>query len=277
MELKKTNFICFSPTHTSKQVGNAIVHGIGIENNEIIDVTLNSIEERNIPETEIAIIAVPVYGGHVAPLALQRMKVIKGNDTPAILVVVYGNRAYERSLMELDAFAIRQGFKVIGAATFVGEHSFNTIEYPIASGRPDENDLIFANDFGKKIANKIQKADSLEQVYPIDVRSIRRPKQSLFRLLKFLRGVIKMRKSEIPVPKTPVTNEELCIHCAVCVKKCPTGAISKGEEQYTNIEKCIRCCACVKVCPQNARSFNTPFAPLLSRNFTKQKQPQTLL
>lgn len=277
MELTKTNLICFSPTHTSKQVGNAIVHGIGLDNKEIIDVTLSSVEERDIPETEIAVIAVPVYGGHVAPLALERMKKIKGNDTPAILIVVYGNRAYERALMELDAFAIRQGFKVIGAATFIGEHSFNTEEHPIAPGRPDEDDLLFANDFGKKIAEKILKADSLEQLYSIDVRSIRRPKQSLFSLIRFLRGVIKMRKREIPVPKTPVTNEELCIHCAICAKKCATGAIIEGEEQYTNVEKCIRCCACVKVCPQNARSFETPFAPLLSKNFPKQKQPQILL
>ena len=31
---------------------------------------------------------------------------IRGVDTPTVLVVVYGNRAYEKALMELDAFAI---------------------------------------------------------------------------------------------------------------------------------------------------------------------------
>ncbi|WP_163178017.1 4Fe-4S binding protein [Bacteroides sp. 51] len=277
MELTKAHLICFSPTSTSKQVGQGIVHGMETENITITDVTLSEAGELDIVGSEVAVIAVPVYGGRVAPLALQRMKNIRGNDTPAVLVVVYGNRAYEKALMELDAFAIRQGFKVIGAATFVGEHSYHTEKHPIAQGRPDQDDLLFAHNFGKLVAEKIRTAETLGKVYPVDVRSIRRPKQSLFGLLRFLRGVIKMRKSEVPVPKAPVTDESLCIHCGICVKKCPNAAIIKGEEQHTIVEKCIRCCACVKACPERARSFDTPFAPLLSKNFPKQKQPQTLL
>lgn len=277
MELTKVHLICFSPTSTSKQVGKGIVHGMETEDITITDVTLSEVEELEIAENDVAVIVVPVYGGRVAPLALQRMKNIHGKDTPAVLVVVYGNRAYEKALMELDAFAIRQGFKVIGAATFVGEHSYHTENHPIASGRPNQEDLLFANNFGKQVADKIRAAEILDKLYPVDVRSIRRPKQSLFGLLRFLRGVIKMRKSEIPVPKVPATDEALCIHCGICVKKCPNNAIEKGEEQHTIVEKCIRCCACVKACPEHARSFDTPFAPLLSKNFPKQKLPQTLL
>lgn len=277
MELLKARLICFSPTSTSKQVGSAIVHGMETESVEMADVTLSMGDEIEIPKTEVAVIAVPVYGGKVAPLALQRMRNIRGNDTPAVLVVVYGNRAYEKALMELDAFAIRQGFKVIGAASFVGEHSYSTEENPIAVGRPNQDDLLFAANFGKQIADKIRAAEDQEKVFPIDVRSIRRPKQSFFGLLRFLRAVIKLRKSETPMPKAPATNEERCIHCGICVKKCPNGAIIKDEEQHTIVEQCIRCCACVKVCPEKARSFETPFAPLLSKNFPKQKQPQTLI
>jgi len=277
MELTKASLICFSPTSTSKQVGKVIVHGMELKNTEIHDVTLSEGTELEMTNQEIAVIAVPVYGGRVAPLALQRMQKIQGNDTPAVLVVVYGNRAYEKALMELDAFAIKQGFKVIGAATFVGEHSYSTEAFPISPGRPDQDDLLFATDLGKRIADKVLAAEDLEKVYPVDVRSIRRPKQSIFALIRFLRGVIKMRKSEAPIPKTPVTNEELCTHCGICVKKCPTAAIIKGEEQHTNAERCIRCCACVKSCPEHARSFETPFAPLLSKNFPKQKLPQSLL
>lgn len=277
MNLTKAHLIYFSPTSTSKQVGQAIVHGMGVESIEVTDVTLSAIEDLEIPEAEVAVIVVPVYGGHVAPLALQRMRKIYGHETPVVLVVVYGNRAYEKALMELDAFAIRQGFKVIGAATFVGEHSYNTADYPIASGRPNQDDLLLAGDLGKRIAEKIRTADTPEKLYPVDVRSIRRPKQSLFGLLRFLRGVMKMRKGGAPVPKSPTTDESLCTHCGKCVKKCPNSAIIKGEEQKTIVEQCIRCCACVKCCPEQARSFNTPFAPLLSKNFPKQKLPQTLL
>lgn len=277
MELSKANLICFSPTSTSKQIGEAIIRGMEQESTKIYDVTLSDPGEPEITNKEIVVIAAPVYGGRVAPLALKRMQMVKGNDTPAVLVVVYGNRAYEKALMELDAFAVRQGFKVIGAATFVGEHSYSGEEFPIAPGRPDQDDLLFASDFGRRIVEKLRAAENADRVYPVDVRSIRRPKQSLIGLLCFLRGVIKIRKSDVPAPKTPATNETLCIHCGVCVKKCPAAAIIKGEEQHTNAERCIRCCACVKSCPEHARSLETPFAPLLSKNFAKQKLPQTLL
>lgn len=49
-----------------------------------------------IPASALAIIVVPVYGGHVAPLAMERLQYIRGVDTPTVLVVVYGNRAYEK-------------------------------------------------------------------------------------------------------------------------------------------------------------------------------------
>ena len=72
---------------------------------------------------------------------------------PVVLVVVYGNRAYEKALVELDAFAsTKLGFKVIAGATFVGEHSYSTVRnirwHP---GRPDADDLEYAKLFGEKI------------------------------------------------------------------------------------------------------------------------------
>ncbi len=277
MELIKAHLVYFSPTSTSKQVAQAIVHGTGAENISVTDITHHSPGEVNIPSDTLTVIAVPVYGGHVAPLAMERLQNIRGDNTPAVLVVVYGNRAYEKALMELDQFAIRHGFSVIAGATFVGEHSFNTQENPISAGRPDEDDLELARQFGYSIFEKTSTATGSENLYPVDVRTIRRPRQPFFPLLGFLRKVIALRKSGIPSPKTPATSEELCIHCGKCVKACPNAAIEKGNELFTDVSKCIRCCACVKVCPENARTFESPMAPLLSQYFRKQKQPQTLV
>ena len=121
MTVNEARLIYFSPTHTSKQVAEAIVHGTGIKNVISINLTLQTVEETVIPTSALAVIVVPVYGGHVAPLAMERLESIRGLDTPAVLVVVYGNRAYEKALMELDAFAIPHGLKVIAGATFIGE------------------------------------------------------------------------------------------------------------------------------------------------------------
>lgn len=99
----------------------------------------------------------------MAPLAMDRLASVRGNNTPAVIVVVYGNRAYEKSLMELDYWAIQQGFKVIAGATFIGEHSYSTEKYPVAAGRPDERDLTLAADFGKQISDKIASAAEPEK------------------------------------------------------------------------------------------------------------------
>ena len=263
MTVNEARLIYFSPTHTSKQVAEAIVHGTGIKNVVSMNLTLQTVEETVIPTSALAVIVVPVYGGHVAP---------------AVLVVVYGNRAYEKALMELDAFAIPHGLKVIAGATFIGEHSYSTDKCPIADGRPNESDLDYAEDFGKKIMEKIQAAAGSDTLYQVDVRAIKRPSQPFFPLFRFLRKVVKLRKSGTPLPRTPwIEDESLCTHCGICAARCPAGAITKGDELNTNAEKCIKCCACVKACANKARKYDTPFASLLSECFKKQKLPQTIL
>lgn len=278
MIVTEAHLIYFSPTHTSKQVGEAIVHGMGIDNVLKTDITLKPVEEMELPTSALAVVVVPVYGGHVAPLAMERLESIRGTDTPVALVVVYGNRAYEKALMELDSFVLLKGFKVIGGATFIGEHSYSCEKYPIAANRPDYHDLELAMEFGHKLREKVETATSLETLYPVDVRAIPRPQQPFFPLLGFLRKVIKLRRSGLPLPRSPwLTDESLCTHCGACVQHCPVGAILKGDETHTNAEKCIKCCACVKSCTQKARVYDTPFAVLLSQYFTRQKEPKTIL
>lgn len=278
MTVKEAHLIYFSPTHTSKQVADAIVHGTGITKVTKTNLTLHPAEDIILDGSTLAIIAVPVYGGHVSPLAMDRLKSIRGTCTPAVLVVVYGNRAYERALTELDFMATEQGFKVIAGGTFIGEHSYSTGKYPVAAGRPDEEDLGFAADFGRKIVAKIAAAESEEKLYGVDVSKIQRPRQPFFPLFRFLRKVIALRKSGVPLPRTPwVEHAETCTHCGACVASCPAGAIMKGDELHTDPEKCIRCCACVKGCSQQARKFDTPFGMLLSQCFVRQKEPRIIL
>lgn len=277
MTVKTINLITFSPTHTSKQIGEAIVRGTGIDEVHFVDVTLQVPEKMNFGADELVVVTVPVYGGHVAPLALERMKDIRAGGTPAVIVVVYGNRAYEKALTELDAFVSGRGFKVIAGGTFIGEHSYSSDLYPIAAGRPDEDDLKFAEEFGAKVRTKLDAAADAGHLYGVDVKRIQRPRQPFFPLLRFLRKVLKLRKEGMPMPRTPQVDESLCTHCGLCVKRCPAGAIVKGEECTTIADKCIKCCACVKGCPQKARTFDTPFAALLSDCFQRPKENRIIL
>lgn len=277
MNIHQAHLISFSPTHTSQRIGEAIIRGLNNPAMAFTNLTLESVEKFEVAQNVLAVITVPVYGGHVAPLALERLKNVTAKGTPAVIVVVYGNRAYEKALIDLDTFVTAQGFKVIAGATFIGEHSYSSDKNPIAKGRPNADDLRFAELFGEKIRTKITEAADMEKLYGVDVMRIQRPKQPFLPLFRFLRKVVKLRKSGVVFPHIPETDPELCIHCGLCVDNCPAGAIIKGNECDTIAEKCIKCCACVKGCPQKARTFDTPFATLLSDCFQRPKEDRIII
>jgi ferredoxin len=50
-------------------------------------------------------------------------------------------------------------------------------------------------------------------------------------------------------------DQELCLGCGVCMRSCPTGAISiVGRMAYVDAGKCIECGNCCSVCPRGAIS-----------------------
>lgn len=275
MEISKINIVYFSPTHTSAKVAKAIAKGFGNIDSEVFDATRKEVSLKA-EKDSLTIVAVPVYGGHIAITARHRLEMLEGNGTPVIPVVVYGNRAYEEALKELAALLEEKGFVPVAGATFIGEHSYSTDKKPIAKGRPDGNDLAFAENFGKALSVKINNLSDAESG-KVDVAKIRKPKQPFFKLLGFVFNVLRLRRSGKPMPVTPLTDESLCKHCGACVVACPVAAIEKGREEVTNASRCIRCCACVKVCPHKARTFDTPFADLLSKYFVSQKENCTIL
>lgn len=278
MNISEVCLITFSPTGTSRKVGEAIVEGTGLSPVNVMDLTTAAAATDRMemaPQT-LTVIAVPVYGGHVAPLAIERLLTLRSAGAPAVLVVVYGNRAYEKAPVELEAMVTARGFRVIAGATFVGEHSYSNADYPIAAGRPDEADLAFARDFGAKIRAKIAGAKD-QRPAVVDFARIARPRQPLMPLLRFVFKVVKLRHSGTPLPRTPEVDAGRCSHCGYCVSLCPAGAIEKGNESRTDRDKCIKCCACVKGCPRHARAYNTPFGVLLSECFQKRKEPRVIL
>lgn len=103
----------------------------------------------------VVVVAVPVYGGRVAGTAVERLSRLKGNGSSAVAIVLYGNRAYEDALVELQDLLEEQGFRVEAAAAFIGEHSYSRPEMPIAEGRPDGSDMDKARDFGADVAGKL--------------------------------------------------------------------------------------------------------------------------
>lgn len=69
------------------------------------------------------LIAMPSFGGRAPAVAIERLKKIAGNGANCTLICVYGNRAYEDTLAEMEDAAKECGFKVVAAVAAVAQHS----------------------------------------------------------------------------------------------------------------------------------------------------------
>lgn len=274
MKKMELHILTFSPTGTSRRVAEGIAKGIGGQDMHFTDITRQTSVSQDFNSDQLLLVCVPVYGGHVAPTAMQRLDAIRGNDTPAVPVVVYGNRHYEQALEELSSFLTERGFRTMAAATFIGEHSYSTEQTPIAVGRPDAADILFAEQFGQEIAKKWNEGRIAET---IDASAIEQPHQDAGTMMHFKQTVMTWIQSGVPMPASPLADTSLCNACGTCADLCPTSAISRSNPQETDASLCIKCCACVKGCPANARTYPTPFAPLLAENFSLRKENKYLI
>ena len=145
--------IIFSSTGGTEKVANAItkfwdeVKDIDLSKT---DLDFNSI---SLTKEDIAVIAMPSFGGVAPQLALDRLAKIEGNQCKCAIVAVYGNRAYENTLVQMEDYAVKAGFHVIAAVSAVAEHS---ILHQYATGRPDENDGHQLTEFGNQILEKAE-------------------------------------------------------------------------------------------------------------------------
>ncbi len=107
--------IHFSPTGGTRKVADIICGALEGEFNEI-DLCCN-IVQMSLCEEDICLVSVPSYGGRVPVTAIERLKKISGNGAKAVLNCVYGNRAWEDTLTELQDTLEGLGFREDSAKT----------------------------------------------------------------------------------------------------------------------------------------------------------------
>jgi ferredoxin len=222
------------------------------------------IQKLPVAYDDLVLIGAPVYSGRLPAVAISRFQKLKGNGAPAVIVVVYGNRAYEDALLELRDVALEAGFKPIAAGAFIGEHSYSTNQTPIAVGRPDVEDFGKAKAFGEMVREKMINFRATDQINPLQV-----PGNFPFKEIRMLSDI------------SPAIQEILCTRCKKCTSVCPTAAINADDPTLTDKSSCIRCCACVKSCPSGAKTMDDPRirqgAEQLSVNCSQRKSPETYL
>jgi ferredoxin len=263
VNINSTKLIYFSPTQTTKRILEGIAQGIQVDTVEQLDLTPPEARTRQFVEMndELVLIGAPVYGGRIPVEAVHRLQRLKGNNTPAVVVVVYGNRAYEDALLELRNLAMGAGFKPVAGGTCLGEHSFSTQTRPIADGRPDPEDLEKAAEFGRMIQAKINDLAAPDRLSPVPVP-----------------GTYPYKARGGPPKTSPITQEVLCAKCETCAVVCPTGAITVGDTVETDQGVCIWCCACVKNCSTRARVIEDSrikqSMEWLNQNCYERKEPE---
>lgn len=236
--------IVFSPTGGTQRVADILTGALGQVGSQI-DLTAAQTDFANIslPADALAVIAVPSYAGRVPAAAAQRLAQIRGNQAQCILVCVYGNRAFEDTLVELQDVAEQAGFQVLAAVAAVAEHS---IMHQYAAGRPDAADEQQLRSFAEQIQARFNQQGAGAVSIPGN-----RP-----------------YKTVAPLPMTPKADSE-CVGCGLCAKKCPVQAISQENLRVTDSKKCISCMRCVAKCPKKARKVNGALVAMAAMKLKK--------
>ena len=221
--------IFFSPSGTSQKVAERMANNFSQEK-EICNLLIFK-SEKELKSDDIAVVVMPVFAGRIPKTARERLSKIKGNDTPAIAVVNYGNAHVTDSLLELVDLLKENSFNVIAAASTVSHHS---IFGGVAVGRPDDGDLEKIDEFAKNCIEKLESNEPLKSEIPGN-----RPYTD-YKQLPF----------EISCDDT------LCAFCYDCVSICPEKAIPEDDPIETDLNLCSRCTACISICPEDARKFS---------------------
>ncbi len=258
MCINKITTVFYSPTKTSGKVAKAISFGTGVEQYEEIDLTFDNSTEPIIIKDSIVVISAPVYSGRIAPVALERIKRLQGINSPAIIAAVYGNRDYDDALVELYDAVVENGFTVLSAGAFIGEHSFSREGMPIAQNRPDADDLSIAERFGSDSLAKLRSTVIPEKLHIKGNRPYCIPD---------------------PLPTIAPVCGDWCQADGMCIDVCSTEAIYFDDDGKisTDAAKCTLCCACVKACPNSARIFDTPFTKMLHDLCKERREPEIFL
>lgn len=224
----KMEIYYFSPMGGTKKVSDIFAAAVGK------DAVWHDLGDKQTPtkqpQGELIAVAAPVFAGRIPSVVSEKIKTLAGEGKKAVTIAVYGNRAYEDALLEMNDILMQGGFTVIAAAAFVAQHS---IVPEVGAGRPDSEDRKEIRAFAEAVKN----STSAENIHVPGNRPYR--------------PGMNVQVAPLSLPS--------CTACGACAKICPTDAVSNVDgKMATDAAKCILCMACIYACPLQARILPPP-------------------
>lgn len=228
------HLIIFSPCGGTAKVVNALARDLP-QPWQIHNITRPRDREQALTfgPDDLVFMGFPVYGGHMPRFFPDLIGHLNGEQTPLVMVAVYGNRAYEGAFLDMRPAVLARGFNPVAAVAGIAEHS---VVPSLAAGRPDAADLDKLADYGRQAWQKaLGRPDTLAAPGAYPSRGKLSPSAVVF----------------------TQTDPQVCTECGLCVGVCPNRAISIDEPSRTITEKCLVCVACIKYCPEKARQLGS--------------------
>ncbi|MFV0362640.1 MAG: EFR1 family ferrodoxin [Suipraeoptans sp.] len=242
---RNITLVYFSPGGATKNISEIFASAISEDIKRIDLLKTPLIKTTQLSSDDLFIVVLPVFAGRIPSICPDMLRKFIGDNTPAIIISVYGNRNFDDTLLEMNDILKENSFNIIGAAAFIARHSIFT---EVAAKRPDYKDRTNIKIFAKSCMNKL---DNFSDYEPLKI-----PGHHPY-----------CKPTKMPI--RPIGKKKTCTKCGICAKLCPTNAIDSDNPIKTDKSKCISCMACVYHCPSHSRALYSPLYKIAKRPFKK--------
>lgn len=240
----KGSILTFSQTGNTNKVALAIGQGISETGNIKVEHTRFLKRKRWQPQNADFIgIGCPCFESRPAEIVPDFLK-NEGFDFSGktAFVFITSSSSPAKTLWRLAQAVERTGAKVVGGIQITAVSTAPSM-FGLTPDRPNQQDYVFAQEFGRALANKLVFDKPLQKCFHIDPR-----RGSAF--YDFVGSVANiMKKKSIPPPNV---NHQDCTLCGNCAFECPLDNIHIKNKIVRVGQDCTVCWRCWHVCPTHA-------------------------
>lgn len=259
----KVSMLTFSQTGNTLKVGKPIEQAFSAHGYGVAHLSYLRRDEWRPQDADVIGIGCPCFE-YLPVNVVPRLLDEGGYDfrgKKAFVYITSGGGA-AKTLWHLAGAVAKTGARVLGGVHVRGMVSVPT-KFAQFEGRPNRNDLLIAESFGKSIINKLEGNTPIPPEFLID----RKKGGQFFNLL----GPV-LTQIKYAVTPPPECDHEKCTCCGICVYECPVDNFSIENNKIRVKSDCIVCYHCWHVCPQNAIKIRfSPFDGLIERTLCGEK------